>query len=59
MSMVESFRNLIIKCDLKEDETQTLIRFLEGLDPCIKNEVELYSYESMDDLLQLAHKVER
>lgn len=53
------FENLIMKCDLKENDVQTLVRFLGGLNVDIKNVVELYPFTSLSDLIQLAHKVEK
>ena len=47
-----------MKCDLKEDESQTLIRYLSGLDEQIAHVVELHPYASLDELSDLAHKVE-
>jgi len=43
---------------LKEDDSQTLIRYLSGLDEQIAHVVELYPYTSLDELSALAHKVE-
>jgi len=52
------FEQLIIKCDLKEDAEQTLVRYLGGLDEKIVHIVELYPYTTLDELSSLAHKVE-
>jgi len=52
------FEQLLLKCDLKEDDSQTLIRYLSGLDEQIAHVVELYPYTSLDELSALAHKVE-
>jgi len=49
---------LLLKCDLKEDKFQTLIRYLSGLNEEIAHVVELHPYTSLDDLSVLAHKVE-
>ena len=49
---------MLLKCDLKEDESQTLIRYLSGLNDEIAHVVELYPYASLDALSVLAHKVE-
>ena len=52
------FEQLLLKCDLKEDESQTLIRYLSGLNEEIAHVVELHPYTSLDELSCLAHKVE-
>jgi len=52
------FEQLLIKCDLKEDEEQTLVRYLGGLDERISNVVELHPYTTLDELSSLSHKVE-
>ena len=53
------FEQLLLKCDLKEDETQTLVRYLSGLDENIAHVVELHPYTSLDELSSLAYKVEQ
>ena len=50
---------LLVKCDLKEDETQTFVRYLSGLDDQIAHVIELHPYSSLDDLSFLAYKVEQ
>jgi len=55
---VEDFEQLLLKCDLKEDESQTLIRYLSGLNEEIAYMVVLHPYNSLDELSVLAHKVE-
>ena len=52
------FERLMIKCDLQEDEEQTIVRYLGGLDPKYAHVVELQSYSTFDDVCLLAHKVE-
>jgi len=52
------FEQLLLKCDLKEDESQTLIRYLSGLNEEIAHVVELHPYTSLDEFSILAHKVE-
>ncbi|GJZ01305.1 gag-pol polyprotein [Tanacetum coccineum] len=52
------FEYLLMKCDLPEDDPQTLVRYLGGLDTRVANIVELYPYSSLDDLTLLAHKVD-
>jgi len=53
------FEQLLLKCGLKEDETQTLVRYLSGLDEQIAHVVELHPYSSLDALSSLVYKVER
>jgi len=43
---------------LKEDESQTLIHYLSGLDEQITYIVEVHTYISLDELSVLAHKEE-
>nr|GEW48211.1 transposon Ty3-I Gag-Pol polyprotein [Tanacetum cinerariifolium] len=50
------FEYFLMKCDLLEDDPQTLVRYLGGLDTRVANIVELYPYSSLDDLTLLAHK---
>ncbi|XP_021984697.1 uncharacterized protein LOC110880484 [Helianthus annuus] len=52
------FEYLHMKCDLPEDEPQTLVRYLGGLDTGVANVVELYPYSTLDELILLAHKVD-
>ena len=52
------FKQLLIKCDLKEDEEQTLVRYLSGLGERIAHVVELHPYTTLDELSSLARKVE-
>ena len=52
------FEKLLIKCDLQEEEEQTIVRYLGGLDPKYSHVVELQSYATFDDVCVLAHKVE-
>src|SRR5688572_8068562 len=53
------FEHLLWRCDLKEKEPQVLVRYLIGLNDWIRHIVELHSYESLDELSNLAMKVER
>jgi len=52
------FEQLLLKCDLKEDESLTLIRYLSGLNEEIAHVVELHPYSFLNELSVLAHKVE-
>ena len=53
------FKQLPLKCNLKEDESQTFVRYLSGLDDQIAHVIELHPYSSLDDLSSLAYKVEQ
>ena len=52
------FEQLLLKCDLREEDAQTMVRYLSGLDEHIAHVVELHPYTSLDDLSSLAYKVE-
>ena len=53
------FEQLLLKCDLRKYESQTLVRYLSGLDDQIAHVVELHPYSSLDELSSLAYKVEQ
>jgi len=53
------FEKLVIKCDLQEQEKQTIVRYLGGRDPRCANVVELQAYTCFDEVCVLAHKVEQ
>ena len=53
------FEQLLLKCDIREDDAQTMIRYLSGLDESIAHVVELHLYSSLDDLSSLAYKIEQ
>lgn len=53
------FEYFLMKCELQEDEPQTLVRFLGGLDSKIVNVVELHHYSTLEELVILAHKVDK
>ena len=53
------FEQLLLKCDLREDDAQTMVRYLSGLDESITHVVELHPYSSLDELSSLAYKVEQ
>ncbi|VFQ89741.1 unnamed protein product [Cuscuta campestris] len=52
------FEELLLRCDLQEDDEQTFVRYLFGLNLQIANTVELQSYDSLEELMKLALKVE-
>nr|GEW47875.1 hypothetical protein [Tanacetum cinerariifolium] len=53
----QEFEYLLMKCDLPEDDPQTLVWYLGGLETRVANVVELYPYSTLDELTQLAHKL--
>ena len=53
------FEQLLLKCDLREDDAQTMVRYLSGLHESIAHVIELHPYTSLDDLSSLAYKVEQ
>lgn len=53
------FESYLMKCGVNEDEPQTLVRFLGGLDTRIARVVELHPYTNLEELVILAHKVEQ
>lgn len=50
----QEFEHLMMKCNLEEEETQTWVRFIRGLDYKIVHMVEVLPYKSVEDLVQLA-----
>jgi len=53
------FEQLLLKYDLREDDAQTMVRYLSGFDESIAHVIELHPYTSLDDLSSLAYKVEQ
>lgn len=53
------FEHLMMKCDLEEEEEHTCVRFLTGLDYKVAHVVELQKYEGLDNLIQLACRMEK
>uniref|UniRef100_A0A6I9QL81 Uncharacterized protein LOC105037582 n=1 Tax=Elaeis guineensis var. tenera TaxID=51953 RepID=A0A6I9QL81_ELAGV len=56
---VKEFEMLMMRCDLRESQEQTIARFLGGLNKEIADTVELQSYVFLDDVIKLAVTVER
>ncbi|XP_073107019.1 uncharacterized protein [Elaeis guineensis] len=56
---VKEFEMLMMRCDLREPQGQTIARFLGGLNKKIADTVQLQSYVFFDDMIKLAVKVER
>ncbi|KAJ0442056.1 putative nucleotidyltransferase, Ribonuclease H [Helianthus annuus] len=54
----QEFEYLLMKCGLDEDDPQTLVRYLGGLEPRIAQIVELQPYTSLAELTVLSHRVE-
>jgi len=52
------FERLLMTCDLRESEDQTIVRYLGGLSESIWNVVELQTFSTLDEVTNLAHKVE-
>lgn len=52
------FEYLLMKCDVPEDDPQTLVRYLGGLESRVANVVELHSFQTLAELTLLAHKVD-
>ncbi len=49
----------MIKTEVEKSEEVTMAQFMGGLNREIANLVELHHYEHMEDLLQMAQKVEK
>ena len=54
----KEFKQLFLKCDINKDETQTLVRYLAGVDEMATHIVEFNPYITIDELISLAYKVE-
>jgi len=52
------FEKIVMTCDIREDETQTMVRYLGGLNESIRNVAELQHYTTLDEICSLTHKVE-
>ncbi|VFQ86099.1 unnamed protein product, partial [Cuscuta campestris] len=55
---IREFEELLMWCDLQENDLQTFVRYLFGLNTQIANTVELQTFESLEELTKLALKVE-
>ena len=55
----KEMETLMIKASFTEDEDQTMARFLGGLNQNIADVVELYPYVDLEDLINIAIKVEK
>ncbi|VFQ83151.1 unnamed protein product [Cuscuta campestris] len=52
------FEELLMRCDLQENGSQSFVRYLIGLNTQIANTVELQTFKSLEELTKLALKVE-
>ncbi|VFQ74025.1 unnamed protein product [Cuscuta campestris] len=50
------FEELLMRCDLQENDSQTFVRYLFGLNTQIANTVELQTFESLEESTKLALK---
>lgn len=55
----QEFEELMMKCEMREDERHILVRFLGGLDQKLAHKVELYPYSTLEALVLLAIKLEK
>ncbi|GKV29618.1 hypothetical protein SLEP1_g38525 [Rubroshorea leprosula] len=53
------FEQLMMKCDVREKDEQTIARYLGGLDYDISKVVQLQQYWTLDDVVRLALRVEK
>ncbi|GKV08696.1 hypothetical protein SLEP1_g20294 [Rubroshorea leprosula] len=53
------FEQLMMKCDVREKDEQTIARYLGGLDYDISKVVQLQQYWTLDDVIQLSLRVEK
>ena len=61
-SVDEYFKSIelaLMRTDIDEDEEATMARFMGGLNQEIAHLVELHNYESVDEMVQMAQKIEK
>ncbi|KAF2302891.1 hypothetical protein GH714_010346 [Hevea brasiliensis] len=56
---VKEFEMLMLRCDVREPQEQTIAHFLGGLNYEIANTIELKSYVFLQDVIKFAINVER
>jgi len=56
---MRDFEQLLLNCDLRDDDSQAFVRYLSVLNEKIAHVVELHPHTSLDDLSSLAYKVEQ
>ena len=56
---VKEFETLMARCDIEESTFESIARFINGLKMDIANVVELQQYNSLEDVIKLASRVER
>lgn len=52
------FEYILMKCYIPEDDPQTLVCYLGGLESRISNVMEFHTYQTLVELTLLTHKVE-
>lgn len=57
--LIIEFKQLTLKCNLVELEENTITRFIGGLNPSITILVQLQSYWTITDIINLSLKVEK
>src|SRR3989442_1952504 len=50
---------IMARANIEEDDDRKMARFMGGLNLSISNELELYEYHTMEELVQKAMKIER
>jgi len=53
------FEKIMVKCDIQEPKEQTMVRYLEGLEPKYANVVELQQFTTFHEICVLVHKVKQ
>jgi hypothetical protein len=53
------FEYYMLKCDIREDEHQTLVRFVGGLNSYIANACELHMPSTFEELRLMAYRIEK
>ena len=56
---VKEFETLVARCDIKESSDESIARFINGLKMDIASMVELQHYQTLEDVIKLASRVER
>lgn len=56
---IKEFERLSLACNAKEEEEQRMAKFVAGLNPSIRNTVELQQMYTLDDAYSIASKVEK
>ena len=56
---VKEFETLMARCDIKESSDESIACFINGLKMDIASVVELQHYQTLEDVIKLASRVER